>query len=168
MMFFWMIIGILVGLITGAVIASARLDDKLFDQENVSEKYYALYVLMCKWVRIKQDGKSISEYLNDTGSHSIIIYGMNYVGQRLVAEIEGSDLEIVCGIDQRDIPDAPIKVIKPYDSIPEADIMIVTPYTYFDEIEIMMRERTDSSIISIDELLERVDLYVDGGSIEGL
>ena len=121
---------------------------------EMSDKHFVLYQLMTEWVRVKQEGKEISECLTKRGYKTIAIYGMNYVGRTLLNEMEGSSVSVVYGIDQNaaDIY-TEIDVVTPEDELKEVDAIIVTPIYFFDEIREKLEKKTNIPIVSIEDIL---------------
>lgn len=59
---------------------------------------------MNQWVKIKQEGKNLSEYFEESWYKRIAIYGMNYAGETLVDELKDIGITIAYGIDKTQIP----------------------------------------------------------------
>lgn len=97
------IIGILsgiAGIAAGAGTAGRVLGKQLNKQSELSQKHLALYMLMNQWVQVKQDGKSLDSYFEKYEYKKIAVYGMNFVGQTLCKELEGSHIQISYAIDK--------------------------------------------------------------------
>lgn len=94
----------IVGLIIGAIIVGKVVVKPTFEEirrlREESAKHLDLYLLMNDWVHIKQNRKSLSSYFEKNGYKKIAIYGMNYVGETLVKELQGTNIEIAVGIDK--------------------------------------------------------------------
>ncbi|MCM1182628.1 MAG: glycosyltransferase family 4 protein [Roseburia sp.] len=71
---------------------------KDFNRRNTEGVLYRKSALMfpvaLKWLEIRQNGHSFSEYFKQNHIHSIAIYGMGALGCRLYDELENSDIEI--------------------------------------------------------------------------
>ncbi len=82
---------------------------------------------------------------------------MSYAGERLVEELEGSNIKIRYGIDRKaDNIYADIDIVSPDDSLDEVDAIVVTSITFFDEIEEQLSEKMDCPIISLEDILYEV------------
>ena len=67
---------------------------------EMSDKHLALFRMMAQWVKIKQEGKNISDYLLKEGYREVAVYGMSYAGERLVNELDNTDIHVKYGIDK--------------------------------------------------------------------
>lgn len=148
-----MILGFLVG-----VFMTKR---KKLENENkwkeMSNKHFELFLLMNEWVKIKQQGKEIASYLIELNISRIAIYGMSYVGETLLRELENSEIQVIYGIDQKaDSLYSDIDMITMEDSFSDVDAVIVTAITYFDEIKEELSKKIECPIISLEDLVYEV------------
>ena len=112
---------------------------------------------MNEWLRIKQDNKSIAEYLEKEGYKEIAVYGINYAGETLVRELESSAVSVKYGIDRNaDKICTEIEVITPERELPKVDAVIVTAITFFDEIEEQLSTQIDCPILSLEDILYEI------------
>ncbi len=87
----------------------------------------------------------------------IVVYGMSYVGERLLDDLTGADIEVVAAIDKNakgifaDVP-----VITPDENMPECDCVVVTAIYFFDEIERLLAEKVSCPIVSLEDILYEV------------
>ncbi len=58
------------------------------------------YLLLDKWMQVKQNGHNLSEYLEAHSCTCVAIYGMGYLGRRLYDELEGTSIIVKCVIDR--------------------------------------------------------------------
>lgn len=151
------VISALLGAAAGAAGMKRAAKKKEAELKQYADKHLALYMLMNQWVKVKQENKDISAYLIKQGYKKIAIYGMNYVGETLLNELDGSEIEAVYAIDKNsDKIFASIDVLSPDDSLPEVDAVIVTPIFFFDEIEEVLVTKTEADILSIEDILYEV------------
>lgn len=148
-------ISILAGCLLGIGICANLFGDKIKRQRELSDKHFALYYLMIKWVYIKQDGKCLSEYFVRHGYKRVAIYGMNYIGDLLLNELKGVDVEVEYGIDKNaaDIEYESIQVVTPDDQLDEVDVIVVTSVTFFDSIEEILKKKVSCPIVSVEDIL---------------
>lgn len=145
------------GVLAGAIGTNIKAEKKIFEKQKLADKHLALYLLMNQWVKVKQEGKNVTEYFEKNGYNKIAIYGMSYVGETLVDELKDSKIEIVCAIDKNaDGIYSEIDMITPNDEIPQVDAVIVTPVFFFEEIEELLRRRTSADILSLEDILYEV------------
>ena len=151
------VLSTLAGVAAGVYTAGKAMKKKLDYKANMSDKHLALFLMMNEWVRIKQENKSIAEYLEKEGYKEIAVYGINYAGETLVRELEGSAVSVKYGIDRNaDNICAEIEVITPERELPKVDAVIVTAITFFDEIEEQLSVQIDCPILSLEDILYEV------------
>ena len=123
----------------------------------LSNKHLALFFLMNQWVKVKQENKSIGEYLRKKGYENIAIYGMNYAGETLLDELAGSVVEVKYGIDRNaDSIYLNVDIVSPEESLEDVDAIIVTAITYFDEIAEQLVKKTNAEILSLEDILNEI------------
>lgn len=142
------------GAAVGALGASKVSEKKINVKAQLSDKHLSLFLLMNQWVRIKQQGKSVAEYLLSRGYQRIAIYGMSYVGETLYDELKDSRIEVVYAIDSKATGIyAEISILSPEEVLPEVDAIVVTPVFFFNEIVKKLSEKTNADILSIEDIL---------------
>lgn len=147
----------LAGAVVGAGVMQKTATKKTIEQKENSDKHLALYLMMNQWVKVKQEGKSIPDFLRGKGYHKIAIYGMNYVGETLYDELQDSGIEVAYAIDRNaDSIFSEIDVVAPDTELDEVDAIIVTPIFFFDEIEEMLSSKTDADILCMEDILYAV------------
>lgn len=152
-----LILGGAAGTVSGAAVTGKKYRERIHEYAELSDKHLALYLLMNEWVHIKQDGKSLSDYFEKRDYRKIAVYGMNFVGETLLRELENSDIKVVYAIDknaERIFTD--VEVILPDDVQEEVDAIVVTPISYFDSIEGMLQEKVDCPILSIEDIIKEM------------
>ena len=112
--------------------------------------------MMNQWVKVKQEGKTLASYFEKYGYKKIAVYGMSYAGETLVNELKDSEIEVMCGIDQKQGIYSVIDVFSPNEPLPNMDAIVVTAITFMDEIEIMLRCKVTCSTISLEDILYEV------------
>lgn len=147
--------------LTGAVIgagAVGKVTGESIDRaKSMSDKHLALFLMMNQWVKIKQDGKNLSEYFEKNGYKKIAIYGMSYVGETLIDEIKDSSVTVAYGIDKKaDSIYADVDVLSMDDDLKPVDVVVITAITFFHEIEEKLSERISCPIISLEDILYEV------------
>lgn len=146
-----------IGAAVGAVVTGKEAQKTVNKTQKMSDKHLALFLMMNRWVEVKQDGKNLINYFHEKGYTSIAIYGMSYAGERLLYELKGSDIEVKCGIDQKaDEIYTEVDMITPDDEIPQVDAVIVTSIYFFDEIKEKLEGVVDSPVISLEDVLYEV------------
>ena len=145
------------GAVAGIIGSSVNYNKQLLKKQKLSDKHLALFLLMNQWVKIKQEGKSISAFLGEKGYRKIAIYGMSYVGETLLRELKNSAINVECAIDKNvDMIYSEIDVIGPDSEIPEVDAVIVTAVSFFEEIKTAMKYKTKADILSLEDILYEI------------
>lgn len=147
------------GGVSGALFGAAAVEKKMRASVKceceLKERHMALFMLMNRWVKVKQENKSIAEYLLKNGYKNIAIYGMSYVGEALLNELVDSEVNVKYAIDKKaDEMYSDIELLSPDDKLKEVDAVIVTAITFYEEIEEMLAEKMDCPILSIENILE--------------
>ncbi|MCI9032956.1 MAG: hypothetical protein HFJ08_02675 [Lachnospiraceae bacterium] len=147
----------LMGAAIGAGIVGRAAGSKKNSIQAKSDKHFALFQMMDQWVRVKQQGKNLSEYFEEKGYKNIAIYGMNYAGQTLVEELKNTNTNVVYGIDRNaDVIYADVDVLSVDDDFEPVDAIVVTAITFFDEIEKQLSKKIDCPIVSLEDVLYEV------------
>lgn len=148
------VMGGVVGGLGGAVHVYRQEHKKLNIERKTTQKDDAILKMYAYWMERKQRGESLSEYFKRMRYQKIAIYGMHYLGQSLLSELEGSGIEVVCAIDKHaELRYTDIPLYKPEEAIPEVDAIIVTAFFFIDEIEEMLRDKMDCPIVSIEDII---------------
>lgn len=142
----------------GAILFAYGKDKKnkqeMKHQQEFSKKIVSYYALLNQWLKIKQQGKSLTEYFHKNDIQSIAIYGYKELGERLYDELKGADIEIKYIIDKNiDYIRAEIDVYSPDESLPQVDAIVVTATYYYDEIEDELNDMGDFLIISLEDVV---------------
>ncbi len=122
--------------------------------QDMSDKYLELFLLMNQWVKVKQEGKSIAEYLIQNNYRTVAIYGMSYAGETLFDELKSSDIQVAYAIDQNaDNICSEVKIVSSGDELPLVDAIIITPVYYFNSIREKLEAKTNADILSLEDIL---------------
>lgn len=125
---------------------------------HYSDKHLALYLLAIKWVTLKQAGKSIEDYLLDKGCRSIAIYGMSYMGEAIYHELQGSDIVVLYGIDQKaDQICTNLKVYHPCEAEKIVDLIINSTTLKNQIISEGIKKLQNIPMLSIEEILDAMN-----------
>ena len=105
-----------------------------------------------------EEGKDVSLFFRRNGYKNTAIYGMGDLGKHLKIQLEKSSFPVVYTI-QRDVinyNDAEYDLKKDINSIPKADAVVVTPLMEYTSIKEKLERLTNSSIISLEEVILRL------------
>ena len=143
-----------IGLVVGGIIVGKFLLKRLDKAQAVSDKHLQLYQMTTEWVKAKQNGKKLSEFLTKLGYKTVAIYGMGITGDRVFEELENTNIEVKYCIDKnaKNIYSV-VNVLSPNETLAEVDAVIVTTIAYFDEIEEMLSKKLKGKIVALDDLI---------------
>ena len=142
------------GLIAGAGTVSKYMRRSLAKSKSMSDKHLALFLMMNQWVKVKQEGKNLSEYFETNGYKRIAIYGMSYAGETLLDELRESKVEVAYGIDNRaDSIYLDLDIVTMEDTFEEVDAIVVTAVTFYEEIAEKLEKKLKCPILSLEDIL---------------
>lgn len=145
------------GLLFGAVGTGVVMQKELDKMSVMARKNYVIIRLFDQWMKVKQSGESIADYLKENGYHTVAVYGMSFAGERLYDDLKDSEITVKYGIDQNaDKIYAEVDVLSPDEELPEVDAVIVTAVYYFEEIEEKLSDRMDCPILSLEDILYEI------------
>lgn len=151
------VVSMLVGAAAGAGAIGKVEGDRLNKIQSMSDKHLALFLMMNQWVKVKQEGKMLSDYFERNGYKRIAVYGMSYAGETFIDELQGTKTEVAYGIDQRASSIyADVDIVSVDSKLDEVDAVVVTAITFFDEIEEKLSQKLDCPIISLEDVLYEV------------
>ena len=123
-------------------------------EKSMSEKHLAMFLTMNRWIQVKQEGKSLADYLKERNYRRIAVYGMSFMGERLLEELKGSEISIAYGIDQNaQGVYADIETLSPKEELREVDAVIVTSVYFIDEITRDLSGKISCPILSLEDIL---------------
>ena len=152
------LLGILFGLILGAILIKKNSEKKIIEIKCMSDKHLEMFLVMNKWFQNEHKGKTIVNYLNELGVKNISIYGVGYIGKTFYEYLKDKDFEIKYLIDQNNncnIDGLQVKTID--DDIEEVtDIIIVTAIYYFEEIEDVLKKKFKCPVLSFADIVYKI------------
>ena len=132
-----------------------NMDRKLDHAILNSKKHLAMFIIMNNWLEAKQQQKCMDTFFEEKGYHTVAIYGMHYIGERLFRELEDTQVKVLYGIDQnRNVNDYELEIYSPDDELPTVDVVIVTAPLYFYSARKLLNKKLNIPIISIAEVVE--------------
>jgi len=117
-------------------------------------QYRNYWTIFDRWMILKEGGKSLSDAIISRGYKQIAIYGIGMLGRHLLAELSGSDIEIVCTFDRKNSDNEygiPVCDIDDYNQ--KFDLIIVTVDYDYDSIKDDLIDKGMENIVSISEVL---------------
>ena len=147
----------LAGAGVGATAAKKAAENKIQKWQQMSDKHLALFLMMSQWVKVRQEGKSLSEYFERNSYKNIAIYGMSYAGETLVEELKDSLICVKYGIDKKaDRINREMDIVTIENDLIEVDAVVVTAITFFDEIVEKLQKKLNCPILSLEDILYEI------------
>lgn len=99
-------------------------------------------------------GKHLDDYFIQNGYRVIAIYGMSYIGEPLLSELEGTKVKVAYGIDRNAVRIyTDIDIISIEEPLAKVDAVVIIAITFYDEIKQELKEKIDCLIISLKDIL---------------
>ena len=155
------IVGILsfvAGIFVGGIITARKIAVLADIKKEEANKNRDQFLIMSKWLSVKQAGKSISDFLEKKGYKKIAIYGASYTGKAIIEELSDSRVERAYTVDKRNLEF--ICGIPSYSAdeevLPKVDALIVSEAYYYNEIKNNMQKKLACPIISLEDILDEI------------
>ena len=148
-------IGILSGLAgVGIGILGGKYIYSMDKKTSKEEKFRTYYTVLNQWMKLKNENKSLEEYFVKNNIKTIGIYGMGELGERFYEELKDKNVDIKYGIDKMGgYIDEKIEIISMDNDLELVDAIIVTPMFDFDSIFDELSNKTESKIISLEDVV---------------
>lgn len=151
-------LGTIIGAVGGSVMIGKAASKNVDKWKIMSDKHLALFLLMNEWMKAKHDGKHIKDYFENNDYKSIAIYGLSYVGERLLDELKDCGIKVKYAIDKNaDSLNTDIDVYLPDEELPDADVIVVTAIYFFDEIYNNLIDKVSCPIVSFEDVLYEIE-----------
>ncbi len=149
-----LILALALGFAVGSVVEWIHEEKRMDAWENNYKKSEAYNRMYIQWLSLKQEGKNLAEYLEFNGYKNIAVYGMSAPGERLIEELEDTDIEIRYVVDRNaDHIVTRLPKYKTDDNLPEVDVMVVTAIIAFQDIQDEMEKKVPFPIISLEDMI---------------
>lgn len=126
---------------------------KMMYYKQLSDKHLCIMDVFNNWLIMLENNIQIEKYFIDNGYKTIAIYGMGYLGERLLRELEETDIEVKFLIDKKkNYIHGEIPVYSINDNLEPVDVIVITPVYFFYTIRKELRAKTTCKLISIDEI----------------
>lgn len=151
------ILSTITGVALGAGIVGQKKEKKAQKMKGYADKHLALFLMMNQWVKVKQEGKSLAEYLEKLGYKKVAVYGMSYAGETLIDELKGTGVQVVYAIDKNAVSIySDVDIFTMDDDLDEVDAVVVTAIFFFDEIVDGLMQKLNCPILSLEDILYKV------------
>lgn len=151
------VLGSVIGTVGGGIVVGNSISKNIEEWRNLSDKHLELFLLMNEWMKTKQEGRHIKEYFVKNEYKSVAIYGLSYVGERLLDELREGEIEVKYAIDKNaDSIYSDLDVYLPEDDFPDVEVIVVTAISFFDEIYNNLVDKMDCPIVSLQDILYEI------------
>lgn len=119
------------------------------------DKFYEYFQLLNRWMIVRNEKKQIADYFHEENISKIAIYGMGELANRLFEELEGSDIQVLYGID-RDVCCTNSRITEVYypdELLPEVDAVVITPFLSADGIRKNLDSKYPYKMIPLDNII---------------
>ena len=148
---------LLAGGSAGLVSAGVKWNEKVKEEHMYAQKHLTIMQMFNQWLIVRQEGKNLAGFFKNNGFGTVAVYGMSYLGERLVDELRGSGIEVKYAIDKNaENICTDVEIKQPTDHLPDVDVVVVTAVYFFDEIESELVQRVDCPVISLEDVLFEV------------
>lgn len=148
------ILNVVLGAVAGAGVVSYKKVRRQDSDFKVIKKNEAIMKMFNQWLLLKQEGKSIDKYFKENGFNKIAIYGMSYAGERLLADLKDTGIEVAYAIDRNaEHIFSEVEIVSVEDTLQDVDAVIVTAIYNFDEIEEKLSALMDCPIVSLEDIV---------------
>lgn len=147
----------IIGIGVGAAFMAKISNTVINENRNKINKFRAYYEMLNEWLLLKLNDEKIETYFLNKGYKKIAIYGMGEIGNRLLEDLNGSDIKVVYGID-KDVSGviSKIEVFQPDEDFPEADVIVVSAVFDYNEIKKDLSSKCNIHIISLEDVIYRI------------
>lgn len=129
-----------------------------------NEKCKRMFRVLSDWMTVREQGRSIGEFLERRGIHSVIIYGYGHFGRHLFAELEKSNIDIRGVVDRnaRYIDaDIAIKTLDEELEAIDAVIIAILKDGNYDVIEENIIQKTGAMLFWITDIISEILVEID-------
>lgn len=142
------------GIVAGVMLQKRKSSKLTGTYRAMASKNMDILTLFNQWIILKHKNVHFAEYFDKYQYQSIAIYGMSFVGQRLMDELKDSSVEIRYVVDKNaSYVHSDLQVFRPEDDLPPVDAIIITPLTFYKEIKEQLEHKVNCPLISIEDLM---------------
>lgn len=137
-----------------------RFRSKKTNEKSGKSKMAVYYQLMNKWMKLHEEKKFISDYMERHGFETIAIYGMGDIGKHLRKELENSKTRVLYAIN-KEVTYSVIDMdtYSPESEMPPVDAVIVTPVMEYEDICKVLEGKVSCPILPITDVINELAEY---------
>ena len=134
-----------------------KITDTVIQNESPREKKFRRYYELCnQWLKLKNDGYKLKTFFEDKNYKKIAIYGMGELANRLLEELDDSDIDVKYGIDKNvcsAFAEIDIIGLDERERFDDVDCIVVTPVHVYEKIKKELEIKSNAEICSVDDVL---------------
>lgn len=112
-----------------------------------------IYLLLLQWLTMRTDGISMEQKLMDRGAGNIVIYGMDFLGDQLLYELQGSEkIKVVYVVDENP-RNASLRVNtkRKIDVLDNVDSIVINDFSV--DVDSFKRKQLETNMILLSSLI---------------
>lgn len=150
---FWGSVGLVI-----AIKFFSRYCEKMMKNVQDSAKRNAQnFKCASSWLTISDSRGAVAKWLREQRISEIAIYGMGYLGEHLLKELENTDINIKYVIDRNpEKVQGKYRCCSPEEELPEVQTIIITPVYDFESIKESLKITGHSDLIPLDKILNSI------------
>lgn len=124
---------------------------------NLISKQKSIINVLDKFTKATSVNAYIKNYFNQMGISSVAVYGLGFLGNHFIDELNKTDIKLKYGIDKsaRNIKST-LDVFTLDDELPDVDAIVVLLPDIFPELYAQIRKNYSGMIISIEQVFESI------------
>ena len=120
-------------------------------------KFRKMFFMMYDWMKLKNKGSGICDYLKSGGYLKIAIYGMGYIGECIYEELCHSKIQVSFAIDRLALDfKKELPIVKLEDEFEKVDLIITTVAEDISETIEILREKGECPVVTFSQLLKEL------------
>ncbi len=145
--------------ITAYLLLQRQFKKKLEESKALVQKNDQIIRAFERWMKLKQSGKSIATFLQQSGYSHVAIYGFGKLGTCLYEELRDSKVKVDYIIDKN--PDVISVEVDKYPvgvELPDTEMIIVTSIAFFNQVQDEVIDYCRCPIFSLEDILQEMAL----------
>lgn len=141
------------------ILSEISLQAELGGQNYRGECYRQQYNvnILNRWLRARQEGKSLEAYFQKNKITSIAIYGMGFLGERLADELKPTAVEVLYAVDKGGpFEYNGLPVYSSNSGLPQPEMMVVSIVHLFKTINYELGQILECPVVSLETIINEV------------
>lgn len=118
------------------------------------DKFRTYYDILNHWMKRKSQGEKTEDFFLKKNLHTIAIYGMGEIGERLIDELRDSKVKVLlCMESNQPYMDQDGVRLSGKVALESLDAVIVTAIFAFQSIEAKLKQTMDCPVLSVEDII---------------